>query len=151
MKKSKKLALTVVIIVIAAAVIIPLGMYLGGNYYFSDARIYEETWNINLPQNVKEEYSEKSSASFHGDGVRYTIFKYEDNNSGFTNDFKAEKAPEIENEVNSILAALSVAEENRPNFSNEYLWNYRESQGGDQLYIIYDTAEAKLYFVQSTM
>lgn len=151
MKKSTKTIIIIAVVVAVIAIAIPTGMYVAGNYYFTDARIYEETWNINLPRTVKEEYSKKTEQSFHGDGFSYTVFKYDDTSSDFTNNFKKEKNEEMENEVSSILSTLSVERANSPDFSHSYLWIQQEKEDGSNLYMIYDTSAKKLYVVQQTM
>ncbi len=150
MKKSTKIILIILIIAVIA-VAIPTGMYVAGNYYFTDARIYEEYWNINLPRTVKEAFSKKSETGFNGDGLSYTVFKYADSSADFTKNFKKEKNTDMENEVLSILSALSVEKVNSPDFSHRYSWLQQDKEGGDKLYMIYDLDTKKLYVVQQTM
>ena len=150
MKKSTKKVLTILAVVAVIAVAIPVGMYIAGNYYFTDARIYEENWGVNLPSNIKEEYSKKTETSFHGDGLRYTIFKYEDSSSEFISSLSSDKDMDIENEFSAILASLSVEKNNYPDFTHDYLSQCKDSYG-NELYIIYDAIENKLYLVQKTV
>ena len=150
MRKSKKKILTIAIIVAVVVIAIPVGLYVAGNYYFNDAHIYEETWDFNLPRNIKEEYSAKTPQDFRGEGLRYTVFRYEGDGSDFIKDFESEKNEQIETEISAILADLSVSEENAPAFSENYLWKHIEKYD-DHLYIVYVAADAKLYLVQNIM
>lgn len=147
MKKSTKIIFIIAVVIVA----IPVGMYIAGNYYFTNARIYEETWNINLPRNVQEEYSKKTDTSFHGDGISYTVFQYDDSASHFTNSLTKEKNTDMEKDVSTILLALSVEKKNSPDFSHSYLWSHQGKEDGSKLYIIYDLDTEKLYVVQQTM
>lgn len=149
MKKSTKAI--IIIAVVVAVIAVPIGMYAAGNYYFTDARIYEENWNFNLPRTVKEEYSKKTEQSFHGDGFSYTVFKYDDASSNFTDGFNTGKNEEMENEVSSVLSALSVEKTNSPDFSHSYLWRQQKKADGSNFYMIYDTGVKKLYAVQQTL
>ena len=150
MRKSKKKILTIAIIVAVVVIAIPVGLYVAGNYYFNDAHIYEETWDFNLPRNIKEEYSAKTPQDFRGEGLRYTVFHYEADGSDFIKTFESEKNEQIETEISAILADLSVSEENAPAFSENYLWKHIEKYD-DHLYIVYVAADAKLYLVQCSV
>lgn len=44
----------------------------------SYASTIEKNWGLCLPDGYREVYSADSGASFHGDGVRYHVFQYEE-------------------------------------------------------------------------
>ena len=44
----------------------------------SYASTIEKNWGLRLPDGYREVYSADTGASFHGDGVRYHVFQYEE-------------------------------------------------------------------------
>lgn len=44
----------------------------------SYASAIEKNWGLRLPDGYREVYSADTGASFHGDGVRYHVFQYEE-------------------------------------------------------------------------
>lgn len=146
MSKRKKWVLGIA----AAVILLPLLIVAAQKYYYTDARIYEETWKMNLPRTVDTVYSKNNQGAL-GDGYRYTIFSYDDSSFQFTHDFKSEKNPELENQITAVLKALTVEQAQYPDFSQDYVWEYRSQNAGDKLFMLYFQTAATLYVVQITM
>ena len=149
-KKTITIFLVQIVFLLSIFVIIPLGLYMAGKYYTTDKTIYEQNWGIVLPDGLKEIYSETSPPSFHGDGVRFTVFSEKKTDEKFIATFHNKKDEDIEKFVEEILDELNVNEEDRPDLDKAYRWKkYREFQN-DTLIIIYIKDVEKYYFFQYT-
>lgn len=71
MKKLLGFVLLLVVVIVAF-------VYVKINKPYSD--IINMNWSIKLSNSYKEIYSKDSGASFHGDGDRYHIFQYTNDN-----------------------------------------------------------------------
>jgi hypothetical protein len=153
MKKKTKIIIGIAAIIVA----IPVGLYIAGCYYYTDARTYEANWNINLPRTVKEEYSNWSEPDFHGDGYAYTVFSYDDTDVNFTGQFEKGENTGMEKQVCDILQDLNVDEDEYPDFSHAYSWYEKkylwdsDNGGGDHFWMVYDDTTHRLFAIQSTM
>lgn len=149
MTKEKRNILIAVIIGLAILVVVPLGLYMTGNLYFSEVRNYEAMWDIAIPEEAESIYGAKSHADFHGDGAKYTMFHFDGNDTKFLSDFSSDKNTDMEEAVGAVLEQLKVSQENRPDFTQDYVWKQLKSNG-DRLFIIYISSAERMYFIQET-
>lgn len=67
-------------------------------------------WSIKLPSSYKEIYSIDSGASFLGDGQRYHILKYDDeNNLNIALNWENKRNEYMETSVQKVLNTLNVS------------------------------------------
>ncbi len=146
----KKIILIFIIILFSLLGII---IYHNLNDY---SNVLKVNWNIELPNNsnIKEIYSANSDSSFHGDGIRYHIFSYqnEDKIGELFNWFIEEKETifysSYSESVNNWLSEIKVPQENYPNYSNCKYW-YSKQDDNSEIIILWDSKENKLYIVES--
>ncbi|MDP4153808.1 MAG: hypothetical protein Q8865_10310 [Bacillota bacterium] len=150
MMNKKKKIITGTLIAVVVIIAIPLGLYIAGNTFYSDTRIYEQYWKINVPRAAKEKYNINTPTSFHGDGYRFTSFELKSADSPLLSGASNDKSSSMQNEVTSILDSLNAEKKQYPNFNHTYLWKSM-SQHENKLYIIYDKDLSMLYFAQQTM
>ena len=112
-------------------------------------------WNIKLPKNIiKEIYSANSDSSFHGDGIRYHIFSYKNENKvEELFNWSIEEKETIfyssySESINNWLNKIKVSKENYPNYSNCKYW-YNKKDDNSEIIILWDSKENKLYIVES--
>ena len=55
----------IIALILVLAVAIPIGLYVAGNLYYSAKRIYEQNWNIELPDKMKVKFDIKDGNSSH--------------------------------------------------------------------------------------
>lgn len=153
--KDGKVVIISSVIFIILVIVVLVGIILYGkatNY----SNILKANWNIEFPENAKidEVYSSDSESSFHGDGIRYHIFSYEEETSiedmfDWTNEEHSTLFYSSYNEcVNNWLEQINVSKENFPKFSNCKFW-YRKKDDNSEIIILLDDIENKLYVVES--
>ncbi len=134
-------------------------MFIGGLMIFYFIRWnnnYSNTinlnWNIELSKSYKEIYSQESESSFHGDGERYHIFEYENNdslNSCADVDWKIKKDLSLEDDINSILKNLGVLDKYSPDFEKEYKYYFiTDYKDFSKIYLIFIPELNKLYIIE---
>lgn len=146
MRKKKKILISFFII----SLIIVLAMK--GKKYIENYNLYSnilsENWNLKISENYEQVYSKDSGESFLGDGKRYHVFKYNDNeviNKNF--DWKSEKNLDIELQIQKILNDLDINKEQYPNFIENYKY-YESIDHTSKLYIIYFENEGIVYIIE---
>ena len=119
------------------------------------SNVLKINWNIELPKNtIKEIYSANSDSSFHGDGIRYHIFSYKNENKiEELFNWSIEEKETIfyssySESVNNWLNNIKVSKENYPNYSNCKYW-YDKQDDNSEIIILWDSKENKLYVVES--
>lgn len=143
MSRRNKIIIGFILVLVIA---IPVGLYIAGNIYYSPERNYEENWNIELPDNMKERFDTKDVESFHNDGIRYTIYDLKEQ-SEFFDDFKTEKSISFENDFRENLSVLNLSNAEQPNWNNDYLWK-EINQYSNHLYMVLDTTTNTLFITQ---
>lgn len=149
----KRRAMTVFAVVVAVVFVLLCGLYAFGKSYFTDARVYEINWGIELPDGITELYSAGSEPSFHGDGFDYTVYEYDGGSSEFNAGLSTGPDARAESAVGEILDALSVPDSERPDFSEAYscmaLTDPNDTR--NHLYVLYFEHSGRLYLVEETM
>ena len=150
----KKKIVVVFIFVFIIIVFSLLGIVIYNNVT-NYANVLKVNWNIELPKNlVKEIYSASSDESIHGDGIRYHIFSYKDEDKieelfNWSLDEKETIYYSSYSEsVNNWLNEIKVSKENYPNYSNCKYW-YDKQDDNSEIIILWDSKENKLYIVES--
>lgn len=138
----------VLIIAIAACAVLIIGAAIGGNVYnHTSKRLYEINWGITLPKKIHLEFEFSTEPSFHGDGIRYTVFssKYALSKE-FLADFSEKDTERIQEDINAYLEALGVPPEQYPDF--EHCCYKKMEMYENKLYLLYDGEANLLYAVQ---
>lgn len=128
-------------------IIIAVFLYIQINKPYSE--IINLNWSIKLPDSYKIIYSTDSGASFHGDGQRYHIFEYKNENkiSQALNWINAKNAA-MESEINKVLNNLNVPKENMPDYGKEYKYYIRTKEDSSKIYLIFAADTRKLYIIE---
>ena len=151
MNKKKIIVVFIIIIIFSL-----LGIIIYNNLS-NYSNVLKINWNIELPKNtIKEIYSANSDSSFHGDGIRYHIFSYKNENKiEELFNWSIEEKETIfyssySESVNNWLNNIKVSKENYPNYSNCKYW-YDKQDDNSEIIILWDSKENKLYIVESLL
>jgi len=91
-------------------------------------------WEINFPTGGSVVYQADSGASFHGDGIRYHVFRYGDEEELDTCLGWREPSTASAEVANALLDEIRVPTEERIDFSACPLWQSRQKDNS-QIYI----------------
>ena len=129
-------------------------IFIGKNYIkekFSTPyhEIVYLNWKISIPKEYKESYSIDSGASFHGDGERYHIFQYEDEEgiSAFVS-WEDYKNRDLEKKIKDILYSLEVPKDKKPDFQKHYFYYTIKKNDNSKLYLLFFRDTKELYIVE---
>jgi hypothetical protein len=112
-------------------------------------KIIHKNWSIKLPDSYKKIYSIDSGASFHGDGERYHIFQYtNENDIKQSLNWESNKDKSIEAEVDKVLSKLNVPKEHMPEFQNNYKYYTLSKQDSSKIYLVFISDTEKLYVIE---
>ena len=149
--------IVIVFISIFAIILVSLLGIILYNNLSNYSNVLKINWNIELPKNtIKEIYSANSDSSFHGDGIRYHIFSYKNENKiEELFNWSIEEKETIfyssySESVNNWLNNIKVSKENYPNYSNCKYW-YDKQDDNSEIIILWDSKENKLYIVESLL
>ncbi len=150
MSKRRIVLVAVIVFIIIVCGLLGIIMYNNLTDYSSVLKI---NWNINLPKKMfKEVYSVDDGPSFHGDGIRYHVFSYEENDETEINkifDWSIDEKNSIYNEViDNWLSEIKVSKEMYPYYSNCRYW-YNRHDDNSEIIILWDSNENKLFVVES--
>lgn len=133
--------------IVLAVLVIAVFLYVQINKPYTE--IIDINWSIKLPDSYKEIYSIDSGADFHGDGERYHIFEYtEENEINQSLNWENNKDNSIETEIEKVLSQLNVPKENMPNFQSNYKYYTIGKDDNSKIYLIFTTDSKKLYVVE---
>lgn len=109
-------------------------------------------WSVEIPKTYKEVYSKDSGASFHGDGERYHIFQYSNENDIIKAiDWIDGKNTLMEAQVNKVLNILEIPIEAMPEFQADYKYYTKIKEDSSKLYFIFVTGTKKLYIIEDIL
>ena len=101
-------------------------LWSNGALFLDSKDVIYENWHVSLPEGGKEIYYTDSGANFHGDGQRYSVYKY-DNEETISNAFewKNKKDKNIEEEIKEVLQYLKeekvkIPEKYKIDFNKKY-------------------------------
>lgn len=147
-KETKKILVAAipVIIFIMIFAVIPSIVYLIGRTNFSLIKNYESYWGIQLPDHMELVSDSKSPTSFHGDGIRHTIFSVCEEQQ-IPMSFAVGTSSDIEIFCNEISSELGVE---KADFSLKYMWHKYEKYE-NTLVIVYFPETRQLHLFQRTI
>lgn len=150
----KKKVFYITSIIIICAIAVGILLYLNSNYSIT----LKTNWGFHMPIKSRcvEIYENDTGDSFHGDGNRYHVFSYK-NEDGIKAMFtwsSAEKETAYHfcysEAVNKWLDEINVPDEQYPNFS-QCLWWYDKQEDNSEIIVMWDSQEKKVYIVESFM
>lgn len=154
MKKKKRVFVLKVISIIIGFSLLGIIVY---NNLSSYANVLKANWNIKLPKTlIKEIFNAREGQSFHGDGIRYHIFFYKEENENEINqlfDWTTEEKETIyyssySESVNNWLSEIKVFQENYPNYADCKYWYHRHDDNSE-IIVIWNSKENRLYIAES--
>lgn len=133
------------------ALVITIFLYMQINKPYTEA--IDINWAIKLSDLYKEIYSIDSGASVHGDGERYHIFQYiNENDINQSVNWESNKDKSIEAEVNKVLSQLNVPKEDMPDFQSDYKYYVKKKDhNSSNLYLIFMTDTKKLFVIEDIL
>ena len=158
MKKKKILLVIIVALVTAWTIfqsIIP-----------SYSSVLETNWDIKLPVKAfcKEVYSEDAGPSFHGDGIRYHVFRFTNsseiekmlpwsdlngNTLAWSQTQGEEKRYQTYREATDLwLSELEIPQEQYPEYGSCFSW-YKNEHDNSEIIIFWNPEINRLYIVEN--
>ena len=144
------------------SVIFALLLLVSGMMYWKYSNDYthviKENWNISIPSdsNYSEVYRKDSGSSFNGDGIRYHVFTYE-NEEPIKKMFswKIDQGETIYDgnyldATNKWLDEINVLAISRPQHTDCVYW-YKSHEDHSEIIILWNKKEKRLYIVESFM
>lgn len=150
-----KRKIAVISIVVALAIIIT-GLVLVWNHFSDYSTTLNANWGFRLPSKAhySEVYSKDSSASFHGDGIRYHIFSYKEEkpvNELFNWSANEEKTVfnlSYQEAITEWLNSIDVPTEELPDYSKCLYW-YESQDDNSEIIVLWDASSKRIYIVES--
>ena len=150
----KKKVISIITIIVICAIAFGILRYLNSNYSI----VLKMNWGFEMPAKSKciEIYEQDTGDSFHGDGNRYHVFSYKNENgieTMFT--WSSEEKKTIYHScyseaVEEWLDELNVQDEQYPDFS-QCLWWYDKQEDNSEIIVMWDSQGKKVYIVESFM
>ncbi len=147
------------IVISLSVIIIAFTMLAGGFALWNSLTDYGHiimlNWNLILPSEsgYSEVYSKDSGASFHGDGIRYHVFGYEEEDAidemveWQSTEGRARFQETYAEAVTDWLDSIAVPEAERPDYAECSFW-YQNKYGGDEMIVMLDRNQKKLYVAE---
>ncbi|MCD8119810.1 MAG: hypothetical protein LUE29_10095 [Lachnospiraceae bacterium] len=152
MRKRKGRIIAVAILIFAVL----LGIACLCRWFFDYSSVLYANWGFSLPikAGYSEIYSRSTEASWHGDGIRYHVFSCK-NTEPVSEMFDwqlTERATQdcesYSEAVEKWLAEISVPEEEYPDMEECCWWYQSRAVGGDEILVLWNESEGKLYIVE---
>lgn len=152
MKHKSKIAA----IVILSIIVLGAALFFLWEHLTDYSTALEINWGISLPSqaSLSEVYAKTSGSSFHGDGIRYHVFTYQDAASVASMlDWKTEEQETnydgaYSHAVTAWLDAIEVPAEYRTDCSDCLFW-YQAQADHSELLVLWDRETGTLYVLES--
>ncbi len=114
--------------------------------------IIKLNWALELPLNYSELYSEDSGPGFHGDGIRYHIFQYQNTEKtdtllSWSEEGQSRIGKSFRITAQGWLDELNVPTEFRPNYDN-CVYYYAIQNDCSEIIIFYEAETCRLYVLE---
>lgn len=152
--RNKKISVIVLIVLVVLAVLITGAKHLWEE--FSDySTCLAANWHLSLPSDAHytEIFQKDEGASFHGDGIRYHVFSYENAQPMEQMIQWQDKTGDTKNSGSYADAAdkwldqIDVPEDQRPNYA-DCVFGYQIQDDSSQMLLFLDKAQSKLYILE---
>ena len=156
--KKKKIVLVIIVVLVTVwtiyRAIVP-----------SYSSVLEANWDIELPIKAlcKEVYSEDTGPSFHGDGIRYHVFRFTNsseiekmlpwsdangNTLAWSQTQGEEKCYQTYREATDLwLGELEIPQEQYPDYDGCFCW-YKNAHDNSEIIIFWNPEINRLYIVE---
>lgn len=129
-------------------------LFSSGMLFMDSDDVIYENWHIRLPEDNKEIYYTDSGSSFHGDGERYSIYEYKNEeivSKAF--DWKDKKDNKLEEEIREVIDRLKEQNKNIPkkyeiDFKKKYKYITKIKEDNSKLYLLYIIGENRIYVIE---
>lgn len=111
-------------------------------------RIIQANWQVDLPYGCRQLYEIDSGKSFHGDGERYHVFRYEESKEQPVLEDGNLLSEASKGRVIAILESLRADKDWYPYFEKVTGKRIYRKQDGSFMYLLYEEEERKLYVVE---
>ena len=151
----KRTMVLLVVLLLAVVGVGAVGVYRVQHAYSDYGRVMEANWGFALPEEagIQEVFEADEGPSFHGDGIRYHVFSYEqeapiqemtkwqteDPRVGSSYTAKAEK----------WLDEIQVPQEERPDYSACVFYEQRRQLETDEMLLCWNQEQGRLYVLES--
>ena len=143
--KKKTIIIVIISIFLLIAAISFIKQIKSGTSYLNTIKL---NWNISLPNNCKEIYHVDSGASFHGDGERYHVFRYDADITLDAPISKLKASVYDRESVLNILSKLKAEKEFYPDFDSITHGVVLKQNDTSTLYLYYSTLQRILYVTE---
>lgn len=145
--KGKKLYLVRGCFILALAAAILSKVYSPKEAYIKSI---QDDWGVYLPLAEWEAYNGDTKSSFQGDGVRYHVFRYqEEDEIQKAVSWHRGKNPLVEQKIDALLRDLEIGEEFKVNFDREYQYFTLMNRGSStELFLLYFPEQKRLSVVE---
>lgn len=148
--------ITIVGISIAVVIAIVIGSALTWNYFQDYSTTLNANWEIQLPRKAhySEVYRKDSGATFHGDGIRYHVFSYqEEKQISRMLDWSDHEEKMIfhssySEAITEWLNSIDVPSGEWPNDSECLSW-YESQADNSEIIVLWDAGLKRIYVVES--
>lgn len=151
MKKKTKITLIIGAAVLCVLLAVPAVFFYAGVIQgpHSMVEIYEERWNIDLPDGIQEIYAAKSEKGFTGDGTDYTVYTVENREDAFFSDFSENPDEAFIEDFGEVAARnlKDVPQAQYPDWSKPYQWK-RMTQQLDEIFFVWTPDSGTLYILE---
>ena len=146
------------VILFSTVIVLGIAFLSIWNWSSDYSKILQANWNFEIPYEAKysQSYTKDSGSSFNGDGIRYHIFNY-DNEEYIENLFawmSEEKATIFStsfSEATSLwLKEIDVPAKYYPDYTKCLYW-YQAQEDNSELIIYWDKDIKSLYIIESFM
>ena len=146
------------LILISAVLVLGIAFWVIWNLGSDYTKTLQVNWDFEIPNEAKysQSYTKDSGSSFNGDGTRYHIFNYE-NEEYIKNLFawmSEEKATifssSFSEATTSWLKEIDVPAEYYPDYNKCLFW-YQTQEDNSELIICWDKDTKSLYIIESFM
>ncbi len=161
-KRKKKIILSVVIAILISPLLVYLFwlsvFYIGIGTFdgsttsndIKEAKYYEESWTINLPDNIENIYTQKY-LGFMGDGERYSMCKMEAYPTEFIKSLNwykndSEEAKAVVEKIQTTFQAVDLTQLNDATLNEEYIVTSIQ-EDLKKIFIVYFEKSATLHIL----
>ena len=146
------------VILVGIVIVLSIAFLSIWNLNSDYSKIIQANWDFEIPNEAKysQSYTKDSGSSFNGDGIRYHIFNYEneehiENLFAWMNEEKATIfSSSFSEAITSWLKEIDVPVEYHPDYTKCLYW-YQAQEDKSELIVCWDKVTKSLYIIESFM
>lgn len=153
--KHKKMFVSILVCIITIAAI-AAGAAMTWNHLSDYSRVLKANWDFSLPSQAhcQEVYHQNDEPSFHGDGIRYHVFSYQDAKpieemfSWQTAQEPTKYSDSYSSAAEKWLSDIAVPSQERPNYAECVYW-YQCQDDNSEIIVFWDKDSGRIYIAES--